>query len=125
MVEEQIIQKLSNSLRGLATKIEAPKLRRIYIEVPRESLVDVARILKDEYDGYHITTITVIDTDPNYEIIYHIVAADKLMNIRVFVPKTDPTVETLTTVLPGAIRYWQCCKSVTLSGWCPWTRFEA
>lgn len=105
MVEEQIIQKFNTSLRGLATKIEATKPRRVFIDVPRESLIDVVKILKSEYDGYHISTITVLDTDPDYEIIYHIVAGGVLACVRVLVPKTDPTVNTITPILNGAILY--------------------
>ena len=95
---------ITTRLQGLAKSV-AESNGRIFVEVPRESLLEVAKILKDEHDGYHISTITVLDSGDNYEIIYHIPAGGKLVNLRVFVPKNDPSVETLTEILPGAILY--------------------
>ena len=102
---DEIIANLTNRFHGLAKKIESPKPRRIFMEVSRESLLEVVKILKDEFDGYHITTITVLDSGENFELLYHIVASEQLVTLRVFLPRKDPSVETLTGILPGAILY--------------------
>ena len=105
MAEEELVGKLTKGLRGLAQKIECSKDRRIFIEVARESLIDVVKHLKEEYDGYHLTTITATDAGEQIELLYHIVAADKLCTLRTKLPKSDPSVDTITGVIPGAVLY--------------------
>jgi membrane-bound hydrogenase subunit beta len=67
--------------------------------------LEVAKILKDEFDGYHISTITVLDSGENFELLYHILLTDGLVTLKVFLPRNDPSVDTLTDILPGAILY--------------------
>jgi NADH:ubiquinone oxidoreductase subunit C len=102
---DEFIANLSNRLQGLAKKIESTKPRRINIEIARDSLLEVAKILKDEFDGYHISTITVLDSGENFELLYHILLTDGLVTLKVFLPRNDPSVDTLTDILPGAILY--------------------
>jgi NADH:ubiquinone oxidoreductase subunit C len=102
---DEFIANLSNRLHGLAKKIESTKPRRINIEISRESLLEVAKILKNDFDGHHISTITVLDSGENFELLYHILANGGLVTLKVFLPRKDPSVETLTGILPGAILY--------------------
>ena len=102
---DEFIPNITNRLQGLAKTITEAKPTRVYIEISRESLLEVVRILKDEYDGYHISTITVLDSGDKFELLYHIMAAGRLVTLRVFLPKNDPSVDTLTGILPGAILY--------------------
>jgi NADH:ubiquinone oxidoreductase subunit C len=102
---DEFITNLSNRLQGMAKKIDAPKPRRINIEISRESLLKVVKILKDDFDGYHISTITVLDSGENFELLYHILLTDGLVTLKVFLPRNDPSVDTLTEILPGAILY--------------------
>ncbi len=105
MVEEQLVEQLTNSLRGLQQGIEAKMPRRVYVDIPRESLLDVAKILKDDFDGYHISTITAIDAGENFELLYHIIVGAACVTLRTKVPRNNPTIETLTPVLPGAVLF--------------------
>jgi NADH:ubiquinone oxidoreductase subunit C len=102
---DEFTTNLTNRLHGLAKRIESPKPRRFFIEISRDSLLEVVKILKDEFDGYHISTITVLDSGANFELLYHILLTDGLATLRVFLPRDDPSVETLTSILPGAILY--------------------
>jgi len=101
----ELVTNLSARFHGLAKNVTEDKQSRIFMEVPRERLIEAAKILKEEFDGYHITTITVLDSGENFEVLYHIVAGEKLLTLRVFLPRNDPSVETLSQMLPGAILY--------------------
>ena len=105
MADDEHIATLKSRFHSMAKSVEAPKPNRIYMEIPRERLLEAVQILKDEFDGYHITTITVLDSGDKFEVLYHIVASDRLTTLRVFLPKSDPSVDTLTGILPGAILY--------------------
>lgn len=102
---EGLVAQLTSRLHGTAKSVAEDKHSRIFIEVPRDSLLEAAKILKTEFDGYHLTTITVLDSGENFEVLYHIVAGEKLVTLRVFLPRNDPSVESLTSVLPGAVLY--------------------
>lgn len=105
MPEEEMVQKLKGSLGALADSVESPKERRIYINIKRENLLPVIKHLKEQYDGYHISTITSFDLGAELELLYHIFIASKFISVRVKMPKSDPTVPTITSILPGAILY--------------------
>lgn len=102
---EGLVAQLTSRLHGIAKSVAEDKHSRIFVEVPRDSLLETVKILKTEFDGYHITTITVLDSGENFEVLYHIVAGEKLVTLRVFLPRKDPSVESLTPILPGAILY--------------------
>jgi NADH:ubiquinone oxidoreductase subunit C len=102
---DEFVTGIAARLQGLAQNIVRVKPQRVFAEVPREKLLDVVKILKDEYDGYHVTVITAIDSGEKFEILYHIVAGAELFTLKVFLPRKDPTVDTLTGILPGAILY--------------------
>jgi NADH:ubiquinone oxidoreductase subunit C len=104
-MDDDFIANMTARLQGLAKNIARTKPSRVFAEVPRERLLEVVKILKDEYDGYHITTMTALDSGEDFEILYHIVVGAELFTLRVFLPKDDPSVETLTGILPGAILY--------------------
>ncbi len=101
----EFITGITARLQGLAKNIVAGRPNGVYADVPREHLLEVAKILRDEYDGYHLTTITALDSGENFEILYHFVVGDRLLNLRVFLPRKDPTVDTLSDIIPGAVLY--------------------
>ena len=102
---DEFITTITTRFKGLAKSVSEAKPNRVYIEVPREHLLDVVRIMKDEHDAYHISTITVLDSGENFEVLYHIPVTGRLVTLRVFLPRKDPSVETLTGILEGAILY--------------------
>lgn len=105
MPEEEMVQKLTGSLGALADGVESPKDRRVYINIKRENLLEVIKHLKEQYGAYHISTITCFDLGAEIELLYHIFIKNTFMSVRVKMPKSDPTVPTITQIIPGAILY--------------------
>jgi len=102
---DDYVSNLTARFQGIAKAITEDKQAKVYMEVPRESLLKAVEILKNEFDGYHISTITVLDSGERFELLYHMPIGPRLLSLRVFLPKGDPTVDTLTGILPGAILY--------------------
>jgi NADH:ubiquinone oxidoreductase subunit C len=77
--------------------------RRLYITIPKEKLKVIAEFLyKDK--GLRLSIATGIDTRDGFEIIYHFSydATGTYYNIRVFIPKDDPRVDSLTSIFQAS-----------------------
>ncbi len=105
MAEDEVVNKINSDLKGIVQNVESSRARRIKIEVIRESLLDAVQYLINTYGVYHISTISTVDLGESFEVLYHLFGANKLFTVSTKVPKTDPTVNTLTGILPGAILY--------------------
>ena len=77
----------------------------MYINTKRENLVAVIKHLKDQYGAYHISTISSFDLGDELELLYHVFITNKFISVRINMPKSDPTVDTITSIIPGAILY--------------------
>jgi len=65
----------------------------------------VATSLK-EWGLYYLGTITGLDSGDKFEIIYHFYDDYGLIfNLKVFTPRDNPKVPTVTTVFPGVFLY--------------------
>ncbi len=102
-LEEQ--QKYLDSLDAIGvSEARLQRLNTAYARTTRDKLVEVVEKLKN--DGFvHITTITAVDTVEQYDIVYHLRKEGFALNLKVAVPKDDPTIPTVTGVLPGANLY--------------------
>jgi membrane-bound hydrogenase subunit beta len=103
-------QKVQSELRKkfsfIEGKIVIPRERRIFIEIPKESLPDVLQFIKTSLDFDFICAITGLDIDDHYQLIYHF--ADKsgiVLNIKVNLPKTDSRIDSITGIYNGAVFY--------------------
>jgi Ni,Fe-hydrogenase III component G len=54
---------------------------------------------------YHLSTITAVDEGQAISLLYHFWEGSKFVTVRTTVPKSAPTVETVTGVLPAALLY--------------------
>jgi len=102
---DEYVSNLAARFQGIAKAITEDKQAKVYMEIPRESLLKAVGILKAEYDGYHLSTITVLDSGDRFELLYHMPIGPRLLSLRVFLPRSDPTVDSLTGLIPGAILY--------------------
>jgi membrane-bound hydrogenase subunit beta len=88
-------------VRNVITKRE----RRMFAETTTDKLVEVIRALKD-WGMVNLGTITGLDSGEQFEIIYHLYDAQGLIfNLKVFIPRNDPKLPTVTTVFPGVFLY--------------------
>jgi Ni,Fe-hydrogenase III component G len=112
VLENKIVERAKSKFGEalLESKIERP--RRVYLTFKKDMLLDAASFLKKEFSGTHISTITGLESEDAFEVIYHIETKPKgegegeiTVNVRVKLPKDDPNVASITPVLPGAVLY--------------------
>jgi membrane-bound hydrogenase subunit beta len=96
---------LQAKLSSSVTNINTPREKRVFAETTADNLVIVANTLK-EWGLHFLGTITGLDSGDKFEVIYHFYDDYGLVfNLKVFTPKDNPKVPTVTTVFPGAFLY--------------------
>jgi len=84
-------------------KITERSSRRVYVDVDRAQISEVAAFLFKEH-GIRFAIATGTDTRSGFEILYHFAhdARGVMYSVRIFVPKEDPKVISLGSWLPAA-----------------------
>jgi len=71
-----------------------------------ESLVEVVRVIKNEYGYDYLSSLTGVDNlpDENMEVVYHAYKSTggPGINFKVRVPRENPQVPSLVPIYPGA-----------------------
>jgi NADH-quinone oxidoreductase subunit C len=103
-----IIAALQESLPGVSLEVD-PAVDRPTIVVPRDSLVAIARALRDtpSLSFQVLTEVTVVDwwpATPRFVVVYHLLAPSHrhLLRIKVRLSGEDPHVATLSGLWPSA-----------------------
>ena len=104
---DPVLDRVNSSLGPMAQAIENPRLRRIYVTVLREKIVDAAQALHKEFDTRYICVIGARDTGNDIELVYPFALEkeERLIVLKTLVPKNDPNIDTITSVIPGAELY--------------------
>jgi membrane-bound hydrogenase subunit beta len=103
--EEAIRAKLEAHFGALLSNWTVQRPRRMYVDVPREALVEVVQFAKEELGFGHLSTITGLDAGEHLELIYHLFGSGELLNLKTKLPLSDPKVRTITQLFPGAEPY--------------------
>ena len=102
---EEIIKSLETKLKGAVYNIVAPRERRIFAETSPAKLLEVTGLLK-EWGMVTIGMITGLDSGDKFEIIYHFYDAHGLLfNLKVFTPRNDPKIPSVSSIYPGVYLY--------------------
>lgn len=105
MNNQDLLEFLANKLPQQVTDIVTPRERRVFATTTPDQLLEVTRVLKD-WGMINIGTITGLDSGANFEIIYHFYNEQGLvLNLKVFTPRTDPKIPSVTPVYPGVFLY--------------------
>lgn len=92
-------------MEDLADQVEMTAPNRIDVFLNRrEDLMTAVAGLRVKRLGY-LACITGLDPgkeEENLEVLYHFCPNAVTINLRVWVPKTEPTVESLSSIIPGA-----------------------
>lgn len=105
MSETELVQKLKDVLKEKAGEIVSPAPRRIFVSISPEDLVEVIRILRNTLGVTHLSTISGLDKQESFEILYHLANSEASITVRVLVPRNDPHIHSICEVIPGAILY--------------------
>lgn len=95
-----IEQHLAGKFSDLKTDV-----RRIFITVQPQDLVEACRMIKEKLDILHISTISGRDTTTHIEINYHFARPGVVVTVKTLTDRQSPTVRTITEVFPGATMY--------------------
>ncbi|MHA2061392.1 MAG: NADH-quinone oxidoreductase subunit C [Candidatus Sifarchaeia archaeon] len=111
-IENKIIDAAKAKFGATLTDSKIERPRRVYLTFKKESILDAVSFLKNEFSGTHVSTITGLEAEESYEVLYHIATRPKGLGevevevtVRALVPKDDPTISSITPVLPGAVLY--------------------
>ncbi len=105
MRNDEVINFLETKLSDKVKNIVSPREKRVFTETAVTDLISVAQTLKD-WGFQFLGTITGLDSGERFEIIYHL--SDNfglVLNLKVFTPRNNPKVPTITGVYSGAFLY--------------------
>ncbi|MFX1520778.1 MAG: NADH-quinone oxidoreductase subunit C [Promethearchaeota archaeon] len=111
-IENKIVESAKAKFGEALTESKIERPRRVYLTFKKGSLLDAVSFLKNEFSGTHVSTITGLEAEDVFEVIYHIETRPKGLgegevnvNVRVKLSKDNPSVASITPVLPGAVLY--------------------
>jgi Ni,Fe-hydrogenase III component G len=105
MNDTEILEKAKALLGEAVLEASNPAVRRIFLTVDLKDLVRTVEVLKKELGFAHVSTISGVDIGENFEVVYHFAKPLSQLNLRTRVPKSNPHVESICAVIPGAILY--------------------
>jgi NADH:ubiquinone oxidoreductase subunit C len=103
--EEEIKEILEKRFGTILSNWVIQRKRRIYVDVPRENLVEVVDFARRELGFDHLGTITGLDGGEYLEFLYHLSNQGLLLSLRTKAPVSDPRVQTILHLFPGAEPY--------------------
>ena len=109
--EEQVREEIHRRLSGEAD-IHIQRHRRIFVKVPREDLLKVARILADDMKVTHLSVITVRDNGKEFEALYHFFVHGIVVTVKTSCPYDDAKLDSIVGIFPGAILYEREYKDI-------------
>ena len=105
MTDADIIERLKGELGEKVLEITNPSVRRIFIKIPSSQLIPVVTALRDRFGFKYLATISGLDKGETFELIYHFGGERVNLNLRTEIPRSDPRIESVSRVIPGAILY--------------------
>jgi NADH:ubiquinone oxidoreductase subunit C len=104
--ETEIVRKIKDAMGENILEAKIPHPRRISVHVHKNAFKKIIRYLAQKADFTHISTITGIDIGEEIEVIYHLSHNGRIeLSLKVRTPKDNPTLPTVTDIIPGAILY--------------------
>jgi Ni,Fe-hydrogenase III component G len=104
-LESEIEQKVREEFKEKILEVKIPRERRMFISIPLDQVKGLINYLKEKFGMTHITTITAIDVGEDIEVIYHFFSKGVELSLKTSAPKTNPVIDTITPIIPGAILY--------------------
>ncbi len=83
---------------------------RVWITVSREAILSVVHTLKMKFGVSGVSMITGLETSEGFEVLYHFtrvneVQLNELLTVKVHVPHEDPTLDSISSMMPSARVY--------------------
>lgn len=101
---EEIFAALQAAFPDEVWPVEAKPLDDTFITLPLDKLRPVVQLMMDQFDIYHLSTITGDDTGEEVRLLYHFWSGYGL-TLCIRLPYTALSMPTLTDMIPGAAFY--------------------
>jgi len=105
MTDPEFLDKIRATLGEKGGELTNPATRRFFVTVGAADLLEAVKILKEKLDFAYVATISGVDLGESFEILYHFAIPGAQLNVRTQVPKSNPHIESICPVIPGAILY--------------------
>ncbi len=105
MTDAEKIDKAKALLGDRLLEAAAPTPRRVFLKVAPADLKAAVEALKAGLDQWYLATITGVDANDAYEILYHFGDTAGSVTVRTAIPKTAPHLPSICSVIPGAVLY--------------------
>ena len=104
--ENEIIEKLTVFLKRNLVGTAVPRERRIFVYIKNKALKNTVKYLVKDLKFKHLSTITGMDLGTEIEVMYHLAYQGSIeLSLGLTVPKDNPSVPTVTDLIPGAVLY--------------------
>ncbi|MCK4474454.1 NADH-quinone oxidoreductase subunit C [Candidatus Bathyarchaeota archaeon] len=104
--ENEIVEKLKDFLKESLVGTTVPRERRIFVYIKKDALKDAVEYLVKDLKFTHLSTITGVDLGGGIEVLYHLAYEGAIeLSLGLTVPKNNPSVPTVTDLIPGAVLY--------------------
>jgi len=105
MNDLEIIEKTKSLLGDKILEIANPAVRRIFIRIEPWNLLAVVAGLRKNLNITYLATVSGVDLGESFEILYHFGHNNGSLTVRIQIPRANPHVESICSVIPGAILY--------------------
>lgn len=105
MTDLEIIEKAKSLHGDKIVEMTNPAARRIFIKVDPRNLVPFVAGLRKDLNITYLATISGLDLGESFEILFHFGHDNGSLTVRTQIPKANPHLESISSVIPGAILY--------------------
>ncbi len=96
-----LLNRLEETLADKTKSVSSPKARRYTVSVEPEKIVDVAKILFNDFKG-RLMTATCVDEGLDFSVLYHFDIGGEVATLGTSIPKEDPHIQSIASVVPAA-----------------------
>jgi len=103
--EEDIKNRITSRFGEKIKTVDIKRVRRIFISVDRQDLIDIMSYLQSDLNMTHISTISGRDLGEDIEALFHMNDGGISLTVRVSAPKSDPHLPSVHHLFPGTYFY--------------------
>lgn len=104
-MSEVLLQQLKKLAENVNGKFTVLRKGEVAVEVDQGKIKGFISNLVNDLRVSHLSTMTGLDLGQNIGIIYHFSRDKDMIDVKTFVPKTQPTAVSIVDIIPGAILY--------------------
>jgi len=105
MTDVEIMEKAKSLFGDKIVEMTNPAVRRIFIKVEPQNLVPLIAGLRKDLNITYVATISGLDLGESFEILYHFGHDHGSLTVRTQIPRANPHIESICSVIPGAVFY--------------------